>query len=202
MCCVVVLQLASIVGRYYAMDRDKRWDRIGVAYELLFAGKGEHVPASSVIAHIEAQRYASKETDEFLKPIVVEADGVIRDTDTLLFIDYRSDRMREINSLFAEPSEPLPFSSTATVDRTTLHVSIMTQYDEKWKLPIVFPPQTNVNCLSEWLSAKGLSQFHTAETEKYAHVTFFFNGGREEAFSQEDRALIPSPPRGHVRSAT
>ena len=186
-------QLATIVGRYYSMDRDKRWDRVGVAYEMLFAGKGDSVPASEVIAYIEQQRYANKENDEFLKPIVVEQAGLIRDGDTLLFIDYRSDRMREINSLFAEPSEPLPFPSTATIDRSTLHVSIMTQYDEKWRLPIVFPPQTNVNCLSEWLSKKGFSQFHTAETEKYAHVTFFFNGGREEPFALEDRGLIPSP---------
>ena len=164
-----------------------------MAYELLFAGKGDRVPAGEVIDYIEQQRYAKKENDEFLKPIVVEPDGVIRDHDSLLFIDYRSDRMREINSLFAEPAEPLPFPSAATVDRASLHVSIMTQYDEKWKLPIVFPPQTNVNCLSEWLSKKGLTQFHTAETEKYAHVTFFFNGGREEPFAKEDRALIPSP---------
>ena len=111
----------------------------------------------------------------------------------LLFIDYRSDRMREINTLFAEPAAPLPFPSTSKVDRTTLHVSIMTQYDERWTLPIIFPPQTNVNGLSEWLSKKALRQFHTAETEKYAHVTFFFNGGVEQAFPLEDRQLIPSP---------
>ena len=182
-----------MVGRYYAMDRDKRWERIAVAYEALFAGKGDAVPSSDLIAYIERERYPAKQNDEFLKPIIVERDGVIQDGDTLLFIDYRSDRMREINQLFAEASAPLPFESTATVDRTSLHVSIMTQYDEKWKLPIVFPPQTNVNGLSEWLSKKHLPQYHTAETEKYAHVTFFFNGGVEAAFPLEERGLIPSP---------
>ena len=133
---------------------------------MLFAGAGERVPAAELIEHVEKKRYAAKENDEFLKPIVVDEDGVIRDGDTLLFFDYRSDRMREIGSLLAEPAEPLPFTSAAKVDRSSLHVSIMTQYDERWKVPIVFAPQTNVNCLSEWLSKKGLAQFHTAETEK------------------------------------
>ena len=186
-------QLATIVGRYYAMDRDKRWERIAVAYEGLFAGKGDAVDAAQLTSFIERERYAKKQNDEFLTPIIVDKEGQIRDGDVLLFIDYRSDRMREICQLFAEPTQPLPFPSTTQVDRATLSVSIMTQYDEKWSLPIIFPPQTNTNGLSEWLSKQGLKQFHTAETEKYAHVTFFFNGGVEAAFPSEDRQLIPSP---------
>ena len=185
--------IATVVGRYYAMDRDKRWERIGVAYEGLFAGKGDAVEPSTLVSYIEGTRYTAKQNDEFLTPIIVDREGQIKDGDALLFFDYRSDRMREINQLFAEPKEPLPFPSTSSVDRASLHVSIMTQYDEKWSLPIVYPPQTNVNALSEWLSKKGLRQFHTAETEKYAHVTFFFNGGVEQPFPHEDRALIPSP---------
>ena len=155
------------------------------------AGKGEHVPLQSLPSFIQSERYGKDQKDEFLTPIIVDGEGVIRDSDSLLFFNYRSDRMREINSLWG--AEPLPFESAASVDRRSLSVAIMTQYDERAKLPILFPPQTNVNCLSEWLSSRGLRQFHTAETEKYAHVTFFFNGGREQPFEREDRHLVPSP---------
>jgi len=123
-----------------------------------------------------------------LKPIIVDAKGLIEDGDSVVFINYRSDRMREI--VQAVGIKP-PFETE--LHRKDLMVVQMTQYDSKYKLPILFPPQDNKNVLAEWISKQGKKQFHTAETEKYAHVTFFFNGGTEEAFPNEDRKLIASP---------
>lgn len=151
------------------MDRDKRWERVGIAYDMLTGGVGESVEQSNLINFIETKRYVeAKENDEFLKPIIVDSNGLIQDGDVLVFFDFRSDRMREITSLFAEPNDDLPFASKATkvLNRASVSAYIMTRYDETWTLPIIFPPQSSKNGLSEWISLAGLKQFHTAETEK------------------------------------
>lgn len=186
-------KLATITGRYYAMDRDKRWDRIEVAYNMLVGGEGEQTTPEKAVETVQ-KRYDNKENDEFLKPIVVDKDGVLKEGDTCIFFNYRSDRMREIVEVIGarkehfEPKHKLP---------KDLKVYQMTQYDIRFKsefgLDIIYPPVDMKNVLAEWISSHGLKQFHTAETEKYAHVTFFFNGGREEAFDNEDRQMVQSP---------
>ncbi|KAL2914032.1 hypothetical protein HK105_206477 [Polyrhizophydium stewartii] len=184
-------ELATIVGRYYAMDRDKRWERVQVAYEaLLDATKGE--ATRDAVATVQA-RYAAGETDEFLKPIVTCAEGRVRDGDTLIFFNYRSDRMREICQAFGVA--PLPFSalSEGVVPPRDIAITTMTQFKADFPFPTIFPPQTMDNVLAEWLSKKGVTQCHVAETEKYAHVTFFFNGGTEAQYDGEHRELIASP---------
>ena len=191
--------LSTVQGRYYAMDRDKRWDRIQIAYNALTTGSGDKVAEATPETIIETveKRYSEDEKDEFLRPIIVDKKGLIQDGDTLVFINFRSDRMREISSVFARCLEksPLdqPFPFECDNPRKNLYVAQMTQYDEKVQLPTIFPPQTMTNGLPEWISKHGLPQFHTAETEKYAHVTFFFAGGKEQACPLEDRAMIASP---------
>ena len=183
--------LATIMGRFYAMDRDKRWDRVKVAYEALLAGKSAvHVNKASVVQYVQSL-YAQQPplTDEFLTPIVVDEDGLIRANDTLIFFNFRADRMREIVDVLGMKTRRFE----SAVELPPLFVFQMTQYNEAYTLPILYPPQTFVNVLSEWLSKMNLLQFHTAETEKYAHVTFFFNGGREDGFENETRKLVPSP---------
>ncbi|KAF8688920.1 phosphoglycerate mutase, partial [Rhizoctonia solani] len=171
-------EIGTIVGRYYAMDRDKRWERVKVAIDGLVSGEGEST--SDPVATIE-ERYKKDETDEFLKPIIL-------DKDTIFFFNYRSDRMREIVSVFGLPDKPME----VTVPKD-LHITTMSRYNAEFPFNIAFPPQAMTNVLAEWLAKKGLKQCHIAETEKYAHVTFFFNGGVEKQFEQEERELIPSP---------
>ncbi|XP_066021145.1 2,3-bisphosphoglycerate-independent phosphoglycerate mutase [Pocillopora verrucosa] len=183
--------LATVVGRYYAMDRDKRWERIQIAYEALVQGKGEETTPDKVIEVIKGRYEAEgdkRETDEFLKPIIVDPEGRIRDGDVLCFIDFRSDRMRQINEAFG--IKP-PFETN--VIPSNLHQITMTQYKKEFPFPVMFPPFTPKNVLAEWLSFHNVPQFHTAETEKYAHVTFFFNGGVEKQFEGETRSMVPSP---------
>jgi len=134
-------------------------------------------------------RFAAGETDEFLKPLIVEKNGTVGNEDVMLFFDFRSDRMRQIVEVFG--IKP-PFATNVALPKD-LHIVQMTQYNASFNMPIIFAPQSNANVLAEWLSVHGVRQFHTAETEKYAHVTFFFNGGTEAAFPLEDRALVPSP---------
>jgi 2,3-bisphosphoglycerate-independent phosphoglycerate mutase len=178
-------KLATIMGRYYAMDRDRRWERIQIAVEALIHGQGEKT--NDVVATVEA-RYANNETDEFLKPIIVNEEGLIRDGDTLLFFDFRSDRMRQITQAFG--ISPPPFDVNLPKD---LDITTFTQYKSDYPFPVAFPPQTMEDVLAEWLSKHNVPQCHIAETEKYAHVTFFFNGGTEAQFEGEDRRLIASP---------
>jgi 2,3-bisphosphoglycerate-independent phosphoglycerate mutase len=195
-------QIATVTGRYYAMDRDKRWERVAIAYDALVAGEGEKVEkctSDQLLSTVEA-RYAAGEKDEFLRPIVVSnVDGLVKDGDNLIFYNFRSDRMREITSVFARMQEEIPSAADASLPVKTTHrrknlmVAGMTQYDESIVLPTLFPPQAMTNSLPEWISAHGLPQFHTAETEKYAHVTFFFAGGVEAQYPLEERALVPSP---------
>jgi len=134
------------------------------------------------------KRYANKETDEFLKPIIVDTNGLIKDKDVVILFNFRSDRMRQLSETLGRKP---PFSTA--LERKDLHVIGMTQYDAKVPLPVLYPPQSMKHVLAEWLSVNSLAQFHTAETEKYAHVTFFFNGGQETAFPNEDRKLVQSP---------
>ena len=179
--------LASCTGRYYAMDRDKRWERIDRALRALVQGDAE--ATDDIVAAIQ-KRYDSGETDEFLKPLLLHRNGCIRDGDTLLFFDFRADRMRQIVQTLG--MHPPPYEPTVPIPND-LGIFCMTQYNVHFPFPVLFPQQEMKNVLSEWISKQGLRQFHTAETEKYAHVTFFFNGGVEQAFENEERQLIPSP---------
>ncbi|KAI8379179.1 2,3-bisphosphoglycerate-independent phosphoglycerate mutase [Radiomyces spectabilis] len=179
-------KIATIVGRYYAMDRDKRWERIKIAFDALTqADKGEK--SDDAVKTVES-RYDAGETDEFLKPIVLNEEGRIKDGDTMFFFNFRSDRMREITQAFG--ISPCPFDATVPKDT---EIFTMTQYKGDFPFKVAFPAQTMDNVLAEWLAKNGIPQMHVAETEKYAHVTFFFNGGTEAQFDKEDRALVPSP---------
>ncbi|KAI8056166.1 metalloenzyme [Syncephalis plumigaleata] len=178
-------KLATITGRYYAMDRDRRWERIQMAMEGIIHGKGEKT--INPIETIEA-RYAQNETDEFLKPIIVDESGLVQDGDTLFFFDFRADRMRQITQAFGVAPAPFEIQLPKDLDITTF-----TQYKSDYPFSVAFPPQTMNDVLAEWLSKQNVPQCHIAETEKYAHVTFFFNGGTEAQFDGEERGLIASP---------
>ncbi|ESK97725.1 phosphoglycerate -bisphosphoglycerate-independent [Moniliophthora roreri MCA 2997] len=189
-------ELATVVGRYYAMDRDKRWERIKVAVDGLVGGEGETIikaesteeRGKAAVDAIKAS-YEKDVTDEFLKPIIVNgSEGRIKDNDTLFFFNYRSDRMREIVTVMGLPDKPME----VTVPKD-LHITTMSRYNAEYPFPVAFPPQVMTNVLAEWLSKNDIKQAHVAETEKYAHVTFFFNGGIEKQFDNEERHMIPSP---------
>ena len=183
---------ATIIGRYYAMDRDKRWDRVEVAYKALVRGEG--LRAKDPSAAVEAA-YERGETDEFVRPIILEdRDGDalprIRPGDGVLFFNFRADRARQLTRSFTEAG----FKEFDVHDRPdALSFVTMTRYDETFDLPAAFPPQHLSRILGEEVGMSGLSQLRIAETEKYAHVTYFFNGGEENPFPLEERALIPSP---------
>ncbi|XP_041476787.1 2,3-bisphosphoglycerate-independent phosphoglycerate mutase-like [Lytechinus variegatus] len=183
--------LATVMGRYYAMDRDKRDERIKVAFEGLVQGIGEATTKENVIQLVQS-RYdkqgSERQTDEFLTPIIVDKSGCIRDGDTLMFIDFRADRMRQIVEAFA-----INRNFETSVVPQNISVTCMTEYKASFNLPVIFPPETPKNVLAEWLATKRIPQYHCAETEKYAHVTFFFNGGVEKQFDGEERKLVPSP---------
>lgn len=184
-------QLASVIGRYYAMDRDKRWERIKLAYDLLVKGEGE--ASTDVLATIK-QRYEAGETDEFIKPIVCtdnsgKAIAKIKDGDFLLCFNFRTDRPREISAVLTQ--EDMPEYDMRKLD---LHYLTMTRYDEKFKgIEVLFHKEDLQNTIGEILSKAGKTQTRIAETEKYPHVTFFFSGGREAPFPGERRILINSP---------
>lgn len=181
--------LASMIGRYYAMDRDKRWERIKEAYDLLVHGTG--APSRNFVKAVE-DSYAAGITDEFMKPVVRVDDsgkplGRIEAGDAVVFLNFRNDRARELTSVLTQSPQggmkPLP-----------LWFATMTPYDATFQgLHVLFDKENVVNPIGEYVSAKGLKQLRIAETEKYAHVTFFLNGGREEPFPGEDRILVPSP---------
>jgi len=190
-------ELATIVGRYYAMDRDKRWERIKVAVDGLLSGTGDAVsvqgdetPAQAAVKSVE-EFYKQDITDEFLKPIIVNgAEGRIQEGDTLFTFNYRSDRMREIVTVLGKIEEGLIEGLEIPKD---IEIFTMSQYKKEFPFKVAFPPQAMTNVLAEWLSKKGIRQAHVAETEKYAHVTFFFNGGVEKQFEGEERYMVPSP---------
>ena len=180
--------IASIIGRYYAMDRDKRWDRIKVAYDLLINGQGSQ--ATDMVAAMQAS-YDADVTDEFIKPINnATVDGTIKEGDVVIFFNYRNDRAKELTSVFTQ--QDMPQEGMHTI--AGLQYYCMTPYDASFTgINIIFNKEDVSNTLAEYLSANGKHQLHIAETEKYAHVTFFFNGGREAPFDGEDRILVPSP---------
>ena len=180
--------IASIVGRFYAMDRDKRWERVKEAYDLLVEGKGKQ--ASDMVKAME-ESYAENMTDEFVKPINnATVDGTIQEGDVVIFINFRNDRAKELTQVLTQ--QDMPAEGMHTIK--DLQYYCMTPYDASFTgVNILFPKENVMDTLGEYLSKQGKRQLHTAETEKYAHVTFFFNGGREQAYEGEDRILVPSP---------
>lgn len=183
--------IASLVGRYYTMDRDKRWERVKEGYDLMVHGKGK--PTTDIVKAIE-ESYAERVTDEFIKPIVrVDAEGkpvgLIREGDVVICFNFRTDRLREIT--IALTQKDMPEFGMQTIP---LHYVTMTRYDDTFKnVNVIYEKDNLVNTLGEMVSNHNLKQLRIAETEKYAHVTFFFSGGREQEFPGESRILIPSP---------
>ncbi len=184
-------RIATVMGRFYAMDRDKRWERTKEAYEALTLGRGIEIrdPVQGI-----KDSYRDGITDEFVRPMVVLTDegkpvSVLEDGDGVIFFNFRADRARQLTqSLFDEH-----FSEFKRQERPGLSIATMTEYDKNFNLPVLFPPEKMTNILGEVLAKHSLTQLRIAETEKYAHVTYFFNGGREEPFAGEKRQLIPSP---------
>jgi 2,3-bisphosphoglycerate-independent phosphoglycerate mutase len=205
--------VASVIGRYFAMDRDKRWERIGVAYDAMVSGTGHTAP--SALAAIEASYLRDPRGDEFIEPtVILDASGEplprIQSGDAVICFNFRADRVRQITRAFTQPdlnemiiqwyaqqqAQGLQVPATLWQRDPTLedlHYVTMTQYEADFKLPIAFPPHYITQPLAKVIADAGKTQYHSAETEKYAHVTFFLNGGKEEPFPGEDRALMPSP---------
>ncbi len=184
-------QVASFIGRYYAMDRDKRWERIKEAYDLLVEGKG--TPSVDILDAMH-ESYNNGVTDEFMKPIVItdgqgEPVGKVKGGDVIVFFNFRNDRAKELT--IALTQKDLPENDMKTIP---LYYCTMTPYDATFKgLHIIYPKDNADNTIGEVLAEAGKTQLRIAETEKYAHVTFFFSGGREEKFKNEDRIMVPSP---------
>lgn len=180
--------VATVIGRYYAMDRDKRWERIKLAYDLLVGGEGKK---SDNMTQAIQESYDEGVTDEFIKPIVnTTVDGRVKEGDVVIFFNYRNDRAKEITTVLTQ--QEMPNHGMHIVN--DLQYYCMTPYDASFKgVHVIFEKENVQNTLAEYLSSRGLKQLHIAETEKYAHVTFFFNGGREVPFEGEDRILVPSP---------
>ena len=185
--------VASIIGRFYAMDRDKRWNRVKIAYDQLVEGKGRAVTdmVAGVQSCYDSDSEDHKNTDEFMEPLVnANVDGRIKEGDVVIFFNYRNDRAKELTVVLTQ--QDMPEEGMHTIHG--LQYFCMTPYDASFTgVHILFPKENVNNTLGEYLASKGLKQLHTAETEKYAHVTFFFNGGRETPFDGEDRILVPSP---------
>jgi len=183
-------RIASLVGRYYAMDRDNNWDRVEKAYDLLTSATGEFT-FDSAVAGLEAA-YARDENDEFVKPTELRAEGqevaAMQDGDAVIFMNYRADRARQITRTFVTD-----FAGFERKAFPALNFVMLTQYAADIPLPAAFPPASLENTYGEWLSKAGKTQLRISETEKYAHVTFFFNGGVEDEFAGEERQLVASP---------
>ena len=180
--------IASIIGRFYAMDRDKRWERVKVAYDLLVKGEGK---ASDDMVKAMQESYDEGVTDEFIKPIVnATVDGNIKEGDVVIFFNYRNDRAKELTIVLTQQD----MADQGMMTIPGLQYYCMTPYDASFKgVHILFDKENVQNTLGEYLANEGKSQLHIAETEKYAHVTFFFNGGRETPYEGEERILVPSP---------
>jgi 2,3-bisphosphoglycerate-independent phosphoglycerate mutase len=182
-------RVGSVVGRYFAMDRDSRWDRIQQAYDLLVHGRAPH--RAPTAAEAARASYGRGQTDEFIEPTLVGEEARIRpDADSVFGFNFRPDRMREITCALAEPG-------FTEIDRggaePVARYATMTEYEEGWPYPVAFPPERPQVTLAGLLAERGLRQLHVAETEKYAHVTYFFNGGEEDPYAGETRELVPSP---------
>ena len=185
--------IASVIGRYYAMDRDKHWDRIKQAYDLIVNGQGREVDdmVEGVQSCYDSHTEEHKNTDEFMEPLVNgNIDGRIQEGDVIIFFNFRSDRARELTTVLTQ--QDMPELGMTTIPN--LQYYCMTPYDDSFTgVHILFPKDNLTNTLGEYIASKGLKQLHIAETEKYAHVTSFINGGREEPFPGEDRILVASP---------
>jgi 2,3-bisphosphoglycerate-independent phosphoglycerate mutase len=183
-------RIASVVGRYYCMDRDTRWDRTRRAYDMLTLGEGHEVedPCAAV-----RDSYERDVTDEFVEPIVVTEKGkpvaTIDEGDAVIFFNFRADRARQITHAINDDD----FDGFERKKRVKVHFTCMTQYEDTFHLPVAFPPERRTNILAEVASNAGMTTLRIAETEKYAHVTYFFNGGEEEEWKGETRILVPSP---------
>ena len=180
-------KIATLQGRFWGMDRDKRWDRVEKGYNAIVCGEGVR---DDDAVHAVEQSYAEDKTDEFVEPVVVCPEGVINQGDSVIFMNFRPDRAREMTWALNLPDFD-GFARKKTV--CPLSYVCTAQYDETLPLPIAYPPEVIENTLGDYVSAHGLKQFRLAETEKYAHVTFFFNGGVEAPYEGEDRCVIPSP---------
>ncbi|WP_022851053.1 2,3-bisphosphoglycerate-independent phosphoglycerate mutase [Limisalsivibrio acetivorans] len=180
-------RVATVSGRYYAMDRDKRWDRIEQAYRAVRRGEGLKADTG---AQAVSDAYARGETDEFIRPTIIDdAEGDVRDGDSGFFFNFRADRARELTEALNEKD----FDGFERVEAPQIKYMTMTRYEKDYPYPVAYPPAELNEIFGEVVSAKGLKQLRIAETEKYAHVTYFFNGGRELVFDGELRELIPSP---------
>ena len=185
------VQLASLSGRYYGMDRDNRWERTGLWYNSAVRGDGPH--ALDALAYVQEQ-YDANITDEFVKPVVMTNDNgtpvaPMRDGDAVVCFNYRSDRMRQALRALAVPD----FVGFDTGKRPSVQITTLTQYDDSFPFPIAFKPQSMHHLVGQVISDAGMTQLRTAETEKYPHVTFFFNGGHDAPFPGEDRSMVASP---------
>ena len=180
-------RVASVSGRYYAMDRDRRWERVVLAWDAIVEARSEH-HAADAFAALEAA-YARGENDEFVLPTVIDGAAPMRDGDAVVFMNFRADRARQLAAAFVAPG----FDGFDARRPALSRFSCLTEYDAMLPAPLAFPPDALRNTLGEVLGAGGLAQLRIAETEKYAHVTFFFNGGREAPYPGEERILVPSP---------
>nr|WP_283254825.1 2,3-bisphosphoglycerate-independent phosphoglycerate mutase [Luteimonas galliterrae] len=180
-------RIATVSGRYYAMDRDKRWDRLRKAWDAIVEAQAEHRAAGALSALQAA--YARGENDEFVLPTVIEGAQPMRDGDAVVFMNFRADRARQLAAAFVDPG----FSGFETRRPKLSRFVCLTEYDARLPAPVAFAPDDLAHTLGEIVSAQGLKQLRIAETEKYAHVTFFFSGGREDMYPGEERILVPSP---------
>ena len=186
------VKIATVSGRYYTMDRDNRWDRTKLVFEILTTGIATYIAPNAETAVSET--YSRDETDEFVKPTIIsdsegKPEAIIKDNDSVIFFNFRSDRARQLTWAFVNEN----FDDFAREKRPNVYYVCMVQYDETLDLPIAFPQDELANVFGKVLSEQGLIQLRIAETEKYAHVTFFRNGGQEKCYTGEDRCLIPSP---------
>jgi 2,3-bisphosphoglycerate-independent phosphoglycerate mutase len=180
-------EIASIIGRYFSMDRDNRWSRIRCAYELISKGKSNFLAKTALDAVDQA--YSRGETDEFIQSTVINAPNKVGEGDVLIFMNYRADRARQITQAFTDEN----FQGFSRGTFIPSQFVCLTEYKKDFNLPVAYPPSKLNNVLGEYLADLGMTQLRIAETEKYAHVTFFLNGGVERPFNGEDRVLIPSP---------
>lgn len=181
-------KLASICGRFYAMDRDKRWERVERAWKMLVDGEAEH--SDNAVSYLE-KSYADNKTDEFVEPCLLldKEEAAVRDNDGIFFFNFRADRARELVHAFLDED----FKGFERKTAPKVFMASMTAYEADLPLPVAFGKEVLKNTLGQWVADRGLKQLRIAETEKYAHVTYFFSGGREEAFEGEDRILVNSP---------
>ncbi|MBX5470398.1 MAG: 2,3-bisphosphoglycerate-independent phosphoglycerate mutase [Thermoleophilaceae bacterium] len=182
-------RIATVSGRYFAMDRDRRWDRTKLAYDAIVHGRGAGTPHASSGEEAVRAAYERGETDEFIRPTIVGGEGRVRDGDAVIFFNFRPDRARQLTRALAEAG----FSEFETGARPRVELATLTQYQEDWDYPVAFPPERPALTLASVLADRGARQLHVAETEKYAHVTYFFNGGEEHEHRGEDRCLVDSP---------